>query len=176
MNRQSVLCAIAIVLLAINQLLLASAVAATLAGHPVQGGATLRLSISDQQILPGLSRCVWKSSSAVTLSEVGRFIALSTGFARLENSSPLLLNSVLAFDGLSNQLSAFHLQLCILCALEFFLLSQSHFCCRSSSLRRSRCRILPVFFVFQPRTIARSFFVTRANFTRSAKMAGSRDV
>jgi hypothetical protein len=41
MNRQSVLCAIAIVLLAINQLLLASAVAATLAGHPVQGGATL---------------------------------------------------------------------------------------------------------------------------------------
>src|SRR5207244_5401816 len=41
MNRQSVLCTIAIVLLAINQLLLASAVAATLAGHPVQGGATL---------------------------------------------------------------------------------------------------------------------------------------
>ena len=43
MNRQSVLCAIAIVLPAINQLLLASAVAATLAGHPVQGGATLDL-------------------------------------------------------------------------------------------------------------------------------------
>src|SRR5437879_11100853 len=41
MNRQSVLCTIAIVLLAINQLLLASAVAATLAGRPVQGGATL---------------------------------------------------------------------------------------------------------------------------------------
>jgi len=41
MNRQSVLCTIAIVFLAINQLLLASAVAATLAGHPVQGGATL---------------------------------------------------------------------------------------------------------------------------------------
>src|SRR6266403_1859803 len=43
MNRQSVPCAIAIVLLAINQLLPASAVAATLAGHPVQGGATLDL-------------------------------------------------------------------------------------------------------------------------------------
>src|SRR5437773_12359592 len=41
MNRQSVPCAIAIVLLAVNQLLPASAVAATLAGHPVQGGATL---------------------------------------------------------------------------------------------------------------------------------------
>src|SRR6267378_54566 len=41
MNRQSVPCAIAIVLLAVNQLLLASAVAATLAGHPVRGGATL---------------------------------------------------------------------------------------------------------------------------------------
>jgi len=41
MNRQSVPCAIAIVLLAVNQLLPPSAVAATLAGHPVQGGATL---------------------------------------------------------------------------------------------------------------------------------------
>src|SRR5437764_14156070 len=41
MNRQSVPCAIAIVLLAVNQLLPQSAVAATLAGHPVQGGATL---------------------------------------------------------------------------------------------------------------------------------------
>src|SRR5437867_1213442 len=41
MNCKSVLCAIAIALLAVNQLLSASAVAATLAGHSVQGGATL---------------------------------------------------------------------------------------------------------------------------------------
>jgi len=53
MNRKSVLCAIAIASLAMNRLLLQSAVAATLAGHQVQGGATLRLSISDQQLLPG---------------------------------------------------------------------------------------------------------------------------
>jgi len=43
MNRQSVFCVIAIALLAINQLLLASAVAATLAGHQVRGGETLDL-------------------------------------------------------------------------------------------------------------------------------------
>lgn len=41
MNRKSVLCAIAIASLAINRLLLPSAVAATLEGHQVQGGATL---------------------------------------------------------------------------------------------------------------------------------------
>src|SRR2546428_1622662 len=41
MNCKSVLCAIAIALLAVNRLLLPSAVAATLEGHQVQGGATL---------------------------------------------------------------------------------------------------------------------------------------
>src|SRR4029077_3400314 len=41
MNRKSVLCAIALALLAVNRLLLPSSVAATLAGHQVQGGATL---------------------------------------------------------------------------------------------------------------------------------------
>src|SRR6266480_718491 len=41
MNCKPVLCAIAIALLAVNRLLLPSAVAATLEGHQVQGGATL---------------------------------------------------------------------------------------------------------------------------------------
>ena len=42
-SRQFVPCAIAGALLAINQLFLAGALAATLAGHQVQGGATLDL-------------------------------------------------------------------------------------------------------------------------------------
>jgi hypothetical protein len=43
MNRQFLPCAIAGTLLAINQLFLSSAAGAALAGHPVQGGATLDL-------------------------------------------------------------------------------------------------------------------------------------